>query len=284
MDNADSVESAYWGPKLQTKFFNFGGVEFAVTSIREINGERWFVANQFAAVLEYKNLQKAVRQHVSRLNECYFGNLKAYRPELTNVYVQAGSRMINRRGIYELLTGSKMRYARDFRYWITNVLFASMNREPIAAFEHWREEGENASLLDYQSRSDEKVATEDVSCSSSTRTESRNNGCIYVLTNESLEPEKIYKIGSTNDLGRRVACLNTGTPVDFYAVYVFSAKEHATLERELHKLFAEKRICREFFRLDDQDFVTLVEFCERGTEFLDEQVHLLSRRENSSEN
>lgn len=73
--------------------------------------------------------------------------------------------------------------------------------------------------------------------------------------------ENFYKIGWTaGSLNSRLDALQHANPFELSVQYVFADKEANFLERELHKLFAHKRIRREWFALEKDDFKILEDF------------------------
>lgn len=62
-----------------------------------------------------------------------------------------------------------------------------------------------------------------------------------------------YKIGVTGDLARRLKTLRTANPYDLRVVFSLSGEGVLAIERDLHRVFAEKRINSEWFLLSDED-------------------------------
>jgi hypothetical protein len=72
--------------------------------------------------------------------------------------------------------------------------------------------------------------------------------------------QNYYKIGSTYDLSRRIKSLKTGSPFEFEIVkWIYRPNKGlaSSLEETLHLVFKKKRVCREWYDLDYEDFETL---------------------------
>lgn len=78
-------------------------------------------------------------------------------------------------------------------------------------------------------------------------------GKIYIV-----KGEKFYKIGLTRgSVESRLKSLQTGSPASLKLVHVIETKDPEKLERELHRVFAHKRVQGEWFALEDTDLDTL---------------------------
>nr|WIE95324.1 hypothetical protein [Microctonus hyperodae filamentous virus] len=101
----------------------FAGEELEVVTIIDDHGEKWFLANPFAHILGYSNVNRAIRMHVSKENRQTFDAFKCKSIEKRSKQVQAQSKFINREGIFELINASKMPKAEAFRkWWVLNIL------------------------------------------------------------------------------------------------------------------------------------------------------------------
>lgn len=83
------------------------------------------------------------------------------------------------------------------------------------------------------------------------RHKNKHVGYVYVL-----ESRGLYKIGRTNDLTRRLNEHLTAAPDARYVHTIRSENERA-LEKELHGLFAAKRVTREWFALTRNDLALI---------------------------
>lgn len=83
---------------------------------------------------------------------------------------------------------------------------------------------------------------------------------IYVLSNEAMEG--LLKIGRTEDLKERMERLyNTSVPTRFDCVCAIRVDDAKDIEKNLHRAFKHARVRpkREFFRLDAEDIVPLLQ-------------------------
>lgn len=108
---------------LVQKSFSFAGRELSIHSFTDNNGVVWMLANPFAEMLGYKNRKVAIQDNVSADNKMSFGGgLKT----ATTIRggpgskIQAKSKFINKKGLYELIMRSTMPNAVEFQMWITS--------------------------------------------------------------------------------------------------------------------------------------------------------------------
>lgn len=109
---------------------NFGNEELEVVSVKDRNGQLWLLANPFARILQYVSAPNAIAKFVSDKNQRSFENIKSHRYDetyVTSSYVQAKSKFINRAGLFELIQGSKMPKAKEFRSWVNSDLLVKLS-------------------------------------------------------------------------------------------------------------------------------------------------------------
>lgn len=80
-------------------------------------------------------------------------------------------------------------------------------------------------------------------------------GYIYILKAEN----GLYKIGKSKDPGSRIASIRTSSPVALEIYRVFQSSEYSKQEKVLHRLFADLREFGEWFRLTDEELLTIDE-------------------------
>nr|QIT08075.1 baculovirus repeated orf [Lymantria dispar multiple nucleopolyhedrovirus]WAK98386.1 ORF32 bro-a [Lymantria dispar multiple nucleopolyhedrovirus]WAK98535.1 ORF32 bro-a [Lymantria dispar multiple nucleopolyhedrovirus] len=221
---------------------NFVNGPLEVFTVQDDKQEKWMVANPFAEVLKYSRPHKAIQQHVSAENQ---KTLQELRSAYCTSSLHPQTKFINMNGVIELLLASQMQQAKEFRYWMTNVKFAETSADPLTEFIEWR--AHNTDLLA------RNVNT----------TKNKDFGCVYVLTNALLQTVDAYKIGYTHDLHDRIAELNVASPLDFKPVFVYDTATPRRLEQQLHNYFLDKRIKREFYKLDKEDLLMLPVVCNK---------------------
>nr|QNH90555.1 bro-d [Mamestra configurata nucleopolyhedrovirus A] len=105
---------------------NFANQELEVISIKH-EKERWFLANSFARILQYANAPKAVSTFVSESNQKTYENFQAARLGQITSSIHPMSKFINRAGLFELIQGSKMPKAQEFRNWVNSDLLVKLS-------------------------------------------------------------------------------------------------------------------------------------------------------------
>jgi predicted GIY-YIG superfamily endonuclease len=85
---------------------------------------------------------------------------------------------------------------------------------------------------------------------------------IYLIENE-ISDSKVYKIGYTNNLKKRLTELNTGNPGKLSLLKYFETKIPTKLEKVLHNRYKSKKIKGEWFELDDTDISSFNEICRK---------------------
>lgn len=76
-----------------------------------------------------------------------------------------------------------------------------------------------------------------------------HSGWVYLLKS----PRNHYKIGHTNNPENRLRTFNVKLPFDVEYEHLIECKDRFIAERDLHALFAAKRINGEWFALDPDD-------------------------------
>ena len=98
-----------------------------IRTIKDENGEPWFVGKDVADILQYSNTSKAIRDHVDKEDK------------LTERIVTSGQGrdvvMINESGLYALIFSSKMKKAKEFKHWVTSEVLPSIRKHGAYATE-----------------------------------------------------------------------------------------------------------------------------------------------------
>lgn len=104
---------------MKNKLMTFTNEQFGRIRGVEIDGEPWFVGKDISLILEYKNPQKALRDHVDTedktVNESFTVNGTAVT-------------LINESGLYSLILSSKKPEAKQFRRWVTGEVLPALRR------------------------------------------------------------------------------------------------------------------------------------------------------------
>lgn len=94
--------------------------QFGTLRAVEVEGEPWFVGKDIAEALGYKNISKALADHVD--DEDKLNN------ESLSSLGQRGGWLINESGMYALILGSKLPSAKAFKRWVTSEVLPSIRK------------------------------------------------------------------------------------------------------------------------------------------------------------
>lgn len=130
----------------------FENPEFGEVRTVTIDGEYWFVGNDIARILEYKDLYSAMRKNVDDRD-------KRLCPVSSTSGIQQTT-VINESGLYSLIMSSKLPRAKEFRHWVTSEVLPSLARtgsytmekksysymidDPVERAKRWIEEQEES--------------------------------------------------------------------------------------------------------------------------------------------
>nr|AMO27530.1 BRO-B [Lymantria dispar multiple nucleopolyhedrovirus] len=113
----------------------------ALTKVEFVNGpleaftvqddkqEKWMAANPFAEALNYSNINRAIRVHVSNYNQKTLEELQSDRNGLITSSLHPQTKFINTAGVFELIGASEMPAAKRFKQWNTNDLLPTLCQE-----------------------------------------------------------------------------------------------------------------------------------------------------------
>lgn len=98
----------------------FNNSEFGEIRTLIIDGEPWFVGNDIAGILNYKDKYSALRKNVDDDDKrlCPIGSTSG-RQDTT---------VINESGLYSLIFGSKLESAKKFKKWVTSEVLPSIRK------------------------------------------------------------------------------------------------------------------------------------------------------------
>ena len=107
-----------------TEVYDFEGNDVRTMVLGE---EPWFVGKDIAKALEYKNVSKALKDHVDEEDKLNNKSLSSLG--------QRGGWLINESGMYSLIMGSKLDSAKRFKHWVTSEVLPSIRKHGIYATE-----------------------------------------------------------------------------------------------------------------------------------------------------
>lgn len=101
----------------------FSNPEFGQVRTVELDGQPWLVGKDVAEALEYKNPQRAIRDHVDDEDR---GVTKTVTPS-----GEQETLIINESGLYSLILSSKMPKAKAFKHWVTSEVLPALRRNGV---------------------------------------------------------------------------------------------------------------------------------------------------------
>ena len=112
---------------LQTFHTEFSEHAVSLTAFL-VDGEPWFRGNEAAAALGYKDLKRAVRDHVDQEDKDVIANLRGgVSPPLTNGN-EGAAIYISESGLYSLILRSKLQHAKAFQRWVLKEVLPTIRR------------------------------------------------------------------------------------------------------------------------------------------------------------
>ena len=89
-------------------------------------------------------------------------------------------------------------------------------------------------------------------------------GFIYVLSFRDMSGERFCKIGMAKNLESRIASIQTSLPFKLKIEMCFYSENMAKTEKEMHAEFSDERVAGEWFRLTDNQLMSIRSYCYRG--------------------
>ena len=107
---------------MDNKLKIFENKEFGSVRVIEIDNEPWFVGKDVAEILGYKDVNRAVKQHIDKedlkvCNRKGYGDLYPILWHNENDF--ANKVLINESGLYSLILSSELSSAKKFKKWVT---------------------------------------------------------------------------------------------------------------------------------------------------------------------
>lgn len=109
---------------------SFKNSDFIELKIIVIDHEPYFIGSPIASFLGYTNPRKAIRDHVDEDDRMIMkvpdtqGRNETFRPYTPNTKIL----IINESGLYSLIFGSKMDFAKKFKKWVTSEVLPSIRK------------------------------------------------------------------------------------------------------------------------------------------------------------
>ena len=229
----------------------FENVEFGELHILDNNGELWFIGKEIASKLEYKDTDKAIRNHVDDEDKQtrQIGGWGGSAQEQTRRMI-----LINESGFYSLVLSSKLPAAKRFKRWVTSEVIPSIRKTGSYALT-------KPAVLPLPSPADlpSPSIVEKVSRPLSP------TACVYAL----LMSNGTVKIGHSGNVKKRVSCIESKHGLTVEKIYhtPFISREIARLiEKACHNIFSPSKVDGEFFSIKFEsacaEIDTFVKFVE----------------------
>ena len=167
------------------------------------NGMLWVNANNLASALGYKDPKEAVRTHTKEKDRKELHSIKcSAKPK-----GQPRAMYLSEAGMYKLVVKSKMKKAEVFSNWVTEEVLPSIRKYGIYKLKQ-NIEHDKIELLDKINCMEEemKVLKKELK-----KDKYPDGGYAYAVDFSTKEKE-IYRIGSTDDLAKRIKQYNTHSP------------------------------------------------------------------------
>lgn len=109
---------------------SFKNSDFVELKIIVIDHEPYFIGSPIASFLGYTNPRKAIRDHVDEDDRMIMkvpdtqGRNETFLPYTPNTKIL----IINESGLYSLIFGSKMDFAKKFKKWVTSEVLPSIRK------------------------------------------------------------------------------------------------------------------------------------------------------------
>jgi prophage antirepressor-like protein len=201
------------------------------------NEEPWFCGKDLCVVLEYEHQKKALQTNVDEdckkslsLLSSEVGNLKfptiLGRSNLENVSYNEGKTVyINEAGLYSLIMGSRAPVAKQFRSLVCKEILPairkygtySINKQLETATKQLEQLSlENKAKDDQIAKQSEKLVTAERKALRINKfmrridTKDRKDEWIYIATSQQYAANRVFKIGSTERLIKRIGPYNCG--------------------------------------------------------------------------
>ena len=128
LDGVEKEKSFFEKTKnAQIKNFKYGEETVTFRYINSIDSV-WFVGKDIANMLGYSDTKKAIQDHVSDYNITIFGDWVHLPDYDYRTSLQNHTKLINEAGLYELIMGSKMLEAKEFKKWVTCEVLPSIRK------------------------------------------------------------------------------------------------------------------------------------------------------------
>lgn len=206
------------------------------------NNMAWFCANDIAGLLEYKDRQYAISQHVRNNYKTTFQSLQKYVQHIPSNF-QPHTIFINEPGLYSLIFSSKMPVAEKFQQWVVEDVLPEIRKYGYY-------------IMDKKDQTELKLVNTELELANEKLKSSVNNlrnklkaarkkiiilennqdntkygpgGRVYAI--RSMDTDlKLIRIGKTTNLNDRIPGYNTTMPNKFKILYTLQVDSPEAVE------------------------------------------------------
>jgi prophage antirepressor-like protein len=210
----------------------------------------WFKFITISNLLNYKNRKDALRDLISKDNKKKLKEIKT----LIKIKEHPNTIYINESGLYNFLIRSRMKNARNFQLWLSNDVLPKLRKQGKYELDKKvkfkvKNLNKKIKILEHNNKLLKKNLT---------KNKYPKGTHVYVI-----EDEKLYKIGYTSDLKKRIQVYNTGKANK--ATYAYYKKTNCGYEIELcMKAILNKYIYKsnkEFYNCDLDKIINSIIKC-----------------------
>nr|AFS51908.1 DekiORF30 [Dendrolimus kikuchii nucleopolyhedrovirus] len=229
---------------------SFGDVVCDLWIVDMENDKFMYGGHAIAKFLGYKNIQKAIRDHVKPQWKTTWEEIKnvATDIQLPSNW-QPNTVFISEAGVYALICKSKLPAADIFREWLFEEVIPQMRRAGTLS----------KSFNDFNAQ---RRASGEFD---------RDTQYVYLITSPEYKAQNIYKIGTTRSPEARVCQLNCGRPFDLLKLDYCEAAENKgyAVEALMLKEYKSRLLHGEWVQFADNDqylaakhkMVEFIQFC-----------------------
>ena len=170
------------------------------------NNMPWFSGINIAKILEYNDTRHAISNNVGEIDKKQFSELKEFTNKIPK-NAQPHAIYINESGLYSLILSSKMPKALEFRKWVTEQVLPSIRKYGTYTVD------ENKILKHNQKK-----------------TKYDKGGLIYVGRPIDISNKKLFKLGKTEDINKRLYGYNTSLPNNMQILFSIKVADPDAVE------------------------------------------------------
>ena len=169
-----------------------------INFILDIDDVVWFKFSNIAFILGYKDRNDALKKHVNKKYKKHIKDIKVAK----NIYEnQPNTIYITESGLYKLLISSRMKKAEEFQEWLIEKALPKLRQ-----YGKYEVDAKMKKKLDKINKEMTILKETNIKLIKNMTIRKYPKECHFYV----IEDEKMYKIGYTKDLAKRLATYNTG--------------------------------------------------------------------------